>query len=95
MWSGSDNNRFRTLQKMSVTYVLYIRKQVYNKTLKCLENAYTAFKVIQFRKKTICESAAHPSGYRGTQLWFGFVVSTQQQKKQCFVVFNQCKNPHT
>lgn len=31
-------------------------------------------------KKTICESAAHPSGYRGTQLWFGFVVSTQQQK---------------
>jgi len=36
------------------------------------------------KKKAICESAAHPSGNRRTQLTFGFVVSTHQQKKYIF-----------
>lgn len=55
-----------------------------------------AFKFFNSEKKeAICESAAHPSGFRGTQLTFGFVVSTHQQNNISFVVFNQYINPHT
>jgi len=62
-----------------------------------LKNAWIAFKFFFFnkKKKAICESAAHPSGNRRTQLTFGFVVSTHQQKNIHFVLFNQYINPHT
>ncbi len=64
---------------MSETYILYIRKQVYNKT-EMFRECLHRFQDYLVQKRRLFVKVQHILVDRGTQRWFGFVVSTQQQK---------------